>query len=123
MADAPACVRMLTKPHFVEAAEQRDIVPGAAVVCAVGGTEIALFNVDGTIFAVENACVRCGSSLAAGRLAGAEVTCSGCDWLYDVTTGSVCGVPALTLDRFEVKIVDTHVMIGKSLLWPSRRGE
>jgi nitrite reductase/ring-hydroxylating ferredoxin subunit len=114
---------MLTKHHFVEAAERNDIALGAAVVLVVGETEIALFNVDGTIFAVENACVRCGSSLADGSLVGTEVACSGCDWLYDVTTGSVCGVPALTLDRFEVKIVDTRVMIGKSLSWPCRRGE
>ena len=57
------------------------------MLVTVEDTGIALFNVAGAIFAVDDFCVRCGASLAAGKLKGTEVACSGCDWRYDVTTG------------------------------------
>jgi nitrite reductase/ring-hydroxylating ferredoxin subunit len=68
------------------------------------------------VFAVDDSCVRCGSSLAAGTLRGTIVLCSGCDWLYDITTGCVNGIPALQVDTFEVKIVGPTVMLGARLV-------
>jgi nitrite reductase/ring-hydroxylating ferredoxin subunit len=75
---------------------------------------VALFDVNGRLYAVEDACMRCGSSIAAGLLAGAEITCNGCSWRYDVTTGCVKGVPALRVNVFEVKTVGARVMVAAS---------
>jgi 3-phenylpropionate/trans-cinnamate dioxygenase ferredoxin subunit len=87
----------------------------------LGDTAVALFNVDGRIFAVEDTCVRCGSSLAPGALQGHDVTCPGCGWRYDVRTGCVIGVPALCIDTFKVEIVDSEVMVATTAT-PCRRG-
>jgi nitrite reductase/ring-hydroxylating ferredoxin subunit len=98
-------------PTFIDIASVDRIAPGTAIVVTVATETIALFNVDGRVYALEDICVRCGSSLAAGALDGMAVTCSGCDWQYDLSTGCVNGIPALQIDTFEVTIVDAHIML------------
>ncbi len=77
-----------------------------AVTCVV-----AVFNVDGSLFAIDDFCVRCGTSLADGTLIGTVVICPGCDWQYDVTTGYVNGITALRIDTFETKSDGSRVRI------------
>jgi nitrite reductase/ring-hydroxylating ferredoxin subunit len=100
---------------FIDAGLADRVSPGTAVVVAGACGPVALFNVRGTIFAVDDSCVRCGSSLARGALSGSDVSCPGCGWRYDVVTGSVNGIPALQIDTFEVRVVGTHVMIATTL--------
>jgi nitrite reductase (NADH) small subunit len=104
------------KPNFVDVGSIAEIQPGGSMRVTVGDTTIALFGVGDRVYAVEHACLRCGSSLAAGALCGLAVACAGCDWQYDVTTGSVCGVPGLCIDTFEVRIVDGRLMVAARLL-------
>lgn len=72
---------------------------------------IALFNVRGSIFAIDAACIRCASPLAAGDLRGDLVACAKCGWQYDVTTGRLPAIPKLCVDTFEVKIVGSRVTV------------
>ena len=97
--------------ELVDVASVDRIRPGSALAVAIAGEKIAVFNVDGRLFALDDACIRCGSSLAIGLIAGTSVECSGCGWHYDVTNGAVEGIPGLQCDTFEVAIVDTHVLI------------
>ena len=98
--------------RFVEVGRLDHIVEGTAIVVAISGTKIAVVNVGGRLYALDDSCVRCGSSLAAGSLRGKEVTCPRCDWRYDVTNGQVNGVPALRTDTFEVKTIGCQVMVA-----------
>ena len=91
----------------VLAASGRGVRLTIAEHCAV-----ALFNVDGQLFAVDDCCARCGTSLAEGALSGAILSCRGCDWRYDVRTGRVNDLPALRLDTFEVKIVASRILVA-----------
>jgi len=105
----------------MEVAPLEQLACGSAILCALDHTVVAMFNVDGHVFAVDDLCVRCGSSLAAGKLVGRLVTCSGCDWQYDVGIGCVRGVPALCIDTFEAKIVDGRVLVRKTAKRIGRR--
>ena len=95
---------------FVEAAQLRRLASGKAFVVTAGDRSVALFNVDGQPYAIEDTCVRCGASLAAGTLHGHEVACSGCDWRYDVRSGCISGVPALCIDTFQVVSVEPTII-------------
>jgi nitrite reductase/ring-hydroxylating ferredoxin subunit len=64
---------------------------------------IALFQVGATVHAIEDACLRCGSTLVAGAQEGAVVTCRVCGWRYDVSSGCLIGLPALRLPTFRVR--------------------
>jgi hypothetical protein len=40
------------------------------------------------------------------------VICPDCDWSYDIVTGCLENVPALCTDVFDVRIVDSRVMVA-----------
>src|SRR5262249_5208532 len=54
--------------HFVDVAAIDRLVPGKALLVSVAKTGVAVFNVDGRMFAIDDSCVRCASSLANGTL-------------------------------------------------------
>jgi nitrite reductase/ring-hydroxylating ferredoxin subunit len=87
------------------------IAPGRALSTAVAGEAIAVFNVAGHLYAIDDACILCGTSLATGLIDGTSVVCGGCDWRYDLTSGCVHGIPGLRSETFEVAVVDAHVMV------------
>jgi nitrite reductase/ring-hydroxylating ferredoxin subunit len=55
---------------FVKVANTNEIEPGQARLVDVKGKEIALFNVDGELFALDNTCTHRGGPLAEGEVRG-----------------------------------------------------
>jgi nitrite reductase/ring-hydroxylating ferredoxin subunit len=102
----------LKSATLVKIAHLDQIAPGGMTKVATAVATIALFNLGGRIFALDDPCVRCGRSLAEGTLRGNEVSCPGCDWRYDVTNGCVNGIPALRTETFEVTVVDACIMLA-----------
>lgn len=76
-------------PAFVRIAHVRDLPPGQGRAYSVGRYEVALFNVDGAFFAIENSCPHQGGPLAEGWLEGTLVTCPWHGWCFDVRTGKM----------------------------------
>ena len=79
---------------FVPVARTSEIAPGAAKVVDAGGKKIALFNVDGMFYAIDDTCTHRGGPLSEGMLVGEEVTCPWHGAVFDVTSGTVIGPPA-----------------------------
>jgi 3-phenylpropionate/trans-cinnamate dioxygenase ferredoxin component len=103
---------LMTPSTFVEVGPQGRPDHGKATVVSVDKAKVALFNLDGRIYALSDFCVRCGASLAAGMVTGTHVTCRQCSWRYDIISGRLIELPALATDRFEVKINDGHVLVS-----------
>jgi nitrite reductase/ring-hydroxylating ferredoxin subunit len=95
----------------VAVARRDQISPGTAVTRAAAGRDVALFNVDGRCFAVDNACLRCCAPLAEGALEGATVRCR-CGWSYDLSTGHVGGIPGLCIERYDVYVSGDEVQVA-----------
>ena len=72
---------------MVRLASRSDLPIGAAKIVAARGKVIALFNVGGTVHAVENTCPHRGGPLGEGVLNGTVVTCPWHGWEFDVCTG------------------------------------
>ena len=53
--------------EFVEVATLAQIEPGRSLIVNVGDKSIALFNVEGQIYAIDDACMHQGASLGAGK--------------------------------------------------------
>jgi nitrite reductase (NADH) small subunit len=81
-------------PEFVKVAKIGDIAPGEAKGVDIGTKRIALFNIDGTYHAIDDTCTHRGGPLSEGMVVGTEVTCPWHGAIFDVTTGSVLGLPA-----------------------------
>jgi nitrite reductase/ring-hydroxylating ferredoxin subunit len=98
--------------EFIEAAKVDELPPGSGTSVTVAGKDVALFNVDGTIYAMEDSCLHQASSLGMSELRGKVVTCRGHGWRYDVTTGQVLHVPDYGVDTYSVKVVDGRIMVA-----------
>ena len=79
------------------------LAPGSRLLVETAFGPIAIFEVDGTVHAIEDGCLRCGSSLTTGALEGAVVTCRVCGWKYDIASGGLVGLPALRVPTCKVR--------------------
>ena len=79
---------------FVKVAHHGDLAPGQVKAVAVNGVQIALCNVEGVYYAVDDTCPHRSASLAEGDLNGKEITCPQHGAIFDVTTGEVLEGPA-----------------------------
>jgi len=61
---------------FVKVAKTDEISPGHGKLVEAGGKKIALFNVEGAFYAIDDTCTHVGGPLSEGPLSGREVTCS-----------------------------------------------
>jgi nitrite reductase (NADH) small subunit len=98
--------------NFVRVAALSEIPAGQAKMIEVNGKQIAVFNYDGTLYAIDNTCKHRGGPLAEGELEGTVVTCPWHGWTYDVTTGTSPDDPDCAVDRYAVKVEGDDVMVG-----------
>lgn len=71
-------------------------VPGQRKLIRAKGKEIALFNIDGAFYAIDNRCPHSTGPLIKGRLFGALLTCPWHGSQFEVTTGRCQSGPAET---------------------------
>ena len=82
-----------------------------ATVELLNGKELALYNVGGHFYAVENFCPHKGAPLADGNLYGHAVECDWHGWRFDVRTGACLTHPAHAVEAYEVVIEDGWIKI------------
>ena len=82
-----------------------------ATVQLKDGNEVALFNVDGELHAIENFCPHKGYPLADSRLYGPEVECDLHGWRFDVRTGACLTKAKCSLEAYEVEIEDGWIYV------------
>lgn len=72
----------------------------------VGGKHIALFNVEGTYYAIDDTCTHKGGPLSEGEVKAGKVTCPWHGSTFDVITGDVVDPPApIGVSRYNVRVV------------------
>ncbi len=81
--------------EFVKVATTSDIEPGTVKVYEAGGKQIAVCNVDGTFYAIDDVCTHDGGSLDQGELMGDQIECPRHGALFDVKTGKALTLPAV----------------------------
>ena len=97
---------------FVRVASTGEIPPGQAKAFVVGPREIAVFNVAGSYYAIDNACPHQGGPLAEGWVEGCVVTCPWHAWSFDVRTGAMTPSDLCTLDTFEVQVAGSAISVS-----------
>lgn len=79
---------------FVRVAGTEEVAPGGAKLVEAGEKKIALFNLAGTFYAIDDTCTHRGGPLSEGEIAGEQVTCPWHGAVYNITTGDVVEPPA-----------------------------
>lgn len=79
---------------WVDVGTRSEILPGEFKVVWDGDTPIAVYNIDGDLYAVEDTCTHDGGDLAGGDVHGFEVECPRHGARFDVRTGKPTCPPA-----------------------------
>jgi nitrite reductase/ring-hydroxylating ferredoxin subunit len=97
---------------FVRAAKKDEIPAGTIREFQVDGNKaIALANVDGKLYAINNTCLHRGGPLGEGELSGKVVTCPWHGWQYDVTSGKVMANPAVGVECYPVELRGEDIFV------------
>jgi nitrite reductase/ring-hydroxylating ferredoxin subunit len=106
---------------FVTVAFTHEVPLGTGRTVEVDGIRIAIFNVEGVFYAIDNSCPHAGGPLGEGKLCGAEVECPWHGWKFDVTSGERVGNPNFRVPCCEVHVQgnDLRIAIPPSLREPA----
>lgn len=98
--------------QWIDAASQDDVPQGDVIGITVQGREIALYEVEGKLFATDNICTHGHARMSDGFLEGNEIECPLHQGKFDVCSGKALCAP-LTEDirTYPVSIKDGRVFL------------
>ncbi len=97
--------------RWIRVCSTDDCPPGKGVEFVAGDRMVAVFNVDGTLYALDGVCPHQGGPLGKGCLTGAIVTCPWHGWQFDVRSGQHQLSRTLVQPGFPVRVEDGAVLI------------
>jgi 3-phenylpropionate/trans-cinnamate dioxygenase ferredoxin subunit len=97
---------------WVNAVREGEIKSGTCRLVDVDDEEIAVYNLGGTYYAIENVCTHDGGELASGEVDGDEIICPRHLARFCIRTGEVTAPPAYEpVHSFPVRIEDGMVQL------------
>jgi nitrite reductase/ring-hydroxylating ferredoxin subunit len=96
----------------IELCKTDDVTEGSALKCESGGLTLAVFNVGGEFFVIDDACTHGPGSLSEGYVEGEVVECNFHNGQFNIKTGAVVGPPCMV----PVKTYPTSVEDGKVVI-------
>lgn len=89
-----------------------DFPEGKVKIVRIDGERVAICNVEGTLYAVEDRCTHDDAPLGEGELEGCEIECPRHGARFDVRTGKVTLPPAVyPIETYPLEIRDGDVMV------------
>ena len=98
---------------YIKVANLAEIPAGGSKLVEVDMVRVALFNLDGNIYAIEDVCTHDGGPLVEGRVVnGCEVQCPRHGARFDIRSGTAVKFPAFEPTRtFAVRVNGQDVWI------------
>lgn len=97
---------------WVDVCRSNGIAPGEWVTLDVDGTDVAVFNVDGEFFAIEDVCSHDGACLVGEPIEGEEVICPRHGARFNIKTGAALTAPAYEdVATFPVQLVGDVIQV------------
>jgi nitrite reductase/ring-hydroxylating ferredoxin subunit len=98
--------------QFVRAAAKSAIADQSAISVEIGDRQIALFNLGGQIYAIDDTCPHNGGPLCEGSIDREEVECPWHGSRFNIKTGAVTAPPAVDgVARYNVRVTGDDVEI------------
>lgn len=98
--------------QWITICKTSEILPGEYRCASLGNLLIAVFNVDGQYYAIEDVCTHDGGELTGGCVDGFIVECPRHGAQFDVRNGQVVAPPAcVPLRTFSVLLKDGMVWV------------
>ncbi|WP_332740234.1 non-heme iron oxygenase ferredoxin subunit [Hydrogenophaga sp.] len=85
---------MSNDQEWLDASDEADVPEDDVIGVQVAGRDIALYKVDGSVFATDNTCTHGQARLCDGFLEGHEIECPLHQGRFDIRDGSATCAPA-----------------------------
>ena len=97
---------------WVTVAKAGEIVPGGHKIVDVDGAQVAVFNLGGEHYAIEDVCTHDGGELAGGCVVGDEIECLRHGARFNIRTGAVTAPPAYEpVATFPVRVQEGVIQV------------
>ena len=97
---------------WVTVARIDELAPGQWKSLDVDGAQVAVFNLNGQYFAIEDVCTHDGGQLSGGSVEGAEIVCPRHGARFCIRTGAALTAPAYEATaKFPVRIENGEVQL------------
>ncbi len=97
--------------NWTRVARLAECPPGSAIERVAEGRVIALYNVEGTVYALDGVCPHQGGPLGDGALEACIVTCPWHGWQFDVRTGQNQLNERIVQPRFDVRVEGEWILV------------
>lgn len=99
--------------ELVKVASTDDLPPGTARIVEVAGDHIAVFNVKGKFYALNNTCLHKGGPLGEGTVNDSELTveCPWHGWTYHLDNGKNVADPSKQVKTYAVKVKGSEIFL------------
>jgi nitrite reductase/ring-hydroxylating ferredoxin subunit len=99
-------------PRFVEVAKKSQIPENGVIGVEVQGKALALVNLGGEVYALDDSCPHEAGPLSDGQIEGEEIVCPWHSSHFDVKTGRVTMDPAIEdVAIYKVRLVGDAVEV------------
>lgn len=98
--------------EWTDVAAEAEFPPGTCRRIEADGVAMAVFNVAGRYYAIEDLCSHESETLSNGRLDGLEITCPRHEARFSLETGAALSPPAYEpVATFPVRLEDGRVQV------------
>lgn len=104
------------EPAFARVRRGAEIPRGQSRAVRAGRYDVAIFNVDGEFYALENNCPHQGGPIAEGWLEDNVISCPWHGWCFDVRTGKMTLGEFAHIRRFVVHRDGADLLVSREPL-------
>ena len=92
-------------PKTTRVASKKDLPVGKTLSVTIGHKQVAVFNIAGKYYALDDACTHASGPLSDGTCEGTVVTCPWHGATFDIVTGKALSAPAFdNLNSYQVLV-------------------
>ncbi len=104
--------------EFVKVANLSELTPGTRKMVELDEVTVAIFNVNGQVYCIEDICTHDGGPLADGDIDGYSIACPRHGALFDLRDGQVLSMPAVVpVPTYRVKIEGDDIFVESPDDW------
>lgn len=97
---------------WIDVAAADEIPCGSYKLVDLDDAEVAVFNIDGAVYAIQDICTHDGGELTGGDVHGREIECPRHGARFDITTGEVTAPPAFEpLHTFPARVHEGRIQV------------
>jgi len=104
---------MTETENWITVADRSSVAPGSIIGVKAGDLDVALYNIDGQLYATHNVCTHAQALLSDGWLEGDVIECPLHGGRFEVKTGKGLGAPiTCDLKTFPVRVEGDAIQVN-----------